>query len=195
MSVERAHSEYRDALAAARRSPPFVPYLGVHLTDLTFVGDGNKDSIEGRINLAKRQQVHAILTTCLSGRIHRYSFSALPGIARLFEAAPRLSDEEQYRTSLRLEPRGLSVSEIERLETANVTSSSSTAQTCLHDTKMASSLHGSPNAAISPGASASDSHRPQKDRKYVTKRGTVLERAVEEAHEEDQDAEDPTQGS
>ena len=191
MSVERAHSEYREALAAVRRAPPFVPYLGVHLTDLTFVGDGNKDLIEGRINLAKRQQVHAILTTCLSGRTQRYSFSALPGIARLFEAAHRLSDDEQYRESLRLEPRGLSVSEIERLETANAPSSSSTPQTCLHDTQLstAPNSHGSPDAAMSSANSASDAHRPTKGRTYATRRGTILERPEEDEEDHTEDIE------
>ena len=35
-----------------------------------------------------------------------YPFAALPGLARLVEAAPRLSDDEQYRLSLQIEPRG-----------------------------------------------------------------------------------------
>jgi len=29
-------------------SPPFIPYLGIHLTDLTFIGEGNKDVIGGK---------------------------------------------------------------------------------------------------------------------------------------------------
>ena len=96
-----------------RHRPPFIPYLGVHLTDLTFVGDGNDDVLpDGAINLGKRQNVHAILSTCLGGRARVYPFSALPGIVRLFEAAPRLSEDELYRQSLHWEPRGMAPQEV-----------------------------------------------------------------------------------
>ena len=66
---------------------------------------GNKDVVDGRINLAKRQQVHAVLASCLAGRRVRYPFGALPGIARLLEATPRLSEDELYSNSLLREPR------------------------------------------------------------------------------------------
>ena len=105
MSHDGSYHEYRLALAAARRSPPFIPYLGVHLTDLTFLGDGTKDELDGSINLRKRQQVHGVLSSCLAGRSAHYPFSALPGIAKLVEATPHLSQDELYRSSLLREPR------------------------------------------------------------------------------------------
>ena len=43
-----------------------------------------------------------------------YMFAALPGIARLVDAAPRLSEDELYKESLRLEPRGLTLAELEK---------------------------------------------------------------------------------
>ena len=97
MAHDGSYRKYRVDLARARRAPPYVPYLGVHLTDLTFVADGNKDTLAEAacepgapprelINLGKRQQVHSILQACLSGRTARYTFSALPGLAMLFDA-------------------------------------------------------------------------------------------------------------
>ena len=113
MAHDGSYHAYRTALTAARRAPPFVPYLGIHLTDLTFLGDGNKDLVDGgQINLAKRQQVHGVLSACLAGRSVRYPFAALPGLARLVDAAPRLSEAEQYSRSLQREPRGASKSEL-----------------------------------------------------------------------------------
>jgi len=107
MSHDGSYRSYRAALSMARRHPPFIPYLGVHLTDLTFLGDGNKDVLpDGQINLSKRQQVHTVLTSCLSGRSVRYPFASLPGLAKLLEAAPRLSEDEAYAKSLKIEPRG-----------------------------------------------------------------------------------------
>lgn len=107
MAHSGSYHEYRIALAAARRTPPFIPYLGIHLTDLTFLGDGNRDVVDGtKHNLSKRQHVHAVLASCLAGRGVRYPFAALPGLARLMDAAPRLSQDEQYKRSLQREPRG-----------------------------------------------------------------------------------------
>ena len=57
MAHDGSHREYRATLAAMRHTPPFVPYLGIHLTDLTFIGEGNKDYVDGKLNLNKRQQV------------------------------------------------------------------------------------------------------------------------------------------
>ena len=61
--------------------------------------------VDGKIHVAKRQQVHGVLAACLSGRAIRYPFGALPGIAKLLEAAPRLSQDELYNESLLREPR------------------------------------------------------------------------------------------
>ena len=116
MSHHSAHKEYRAALAQQRRLPPFIPYLGVHLTDLTFIGEGNKDRVSGNINLGKRQQVHAAISSCLAGRTERFSFTSLPGLERMLEAAPRWTEEELYKASLLREPRGVSLAELERLE-------------------------------------------------------------------------------
>jgi hypothetical protein len=49
----------RSALGEA--SPPCIPYIGLVLQDLTFVHIGNPDTIEDRINFAKRWQQFNIL--------------------------------------------------------------------------------------------------------------------------------------
>ena len=106
MAHDGSYKQYRAAITTARRQPPFIPYPGVHLTDLTFTADGNKDVLEnGSINLSKRQQVHSVIASCLAGRSVRYPFASLPGIAKLMEASPRLSEDELYRMSLEREPR------------------------------------------------------------------------------------------
>jgi len=68
------------------------------------------------VNLGKRQQVHAAISSCLAGRTEQYAFQTLPGLSRMLEAAPRRTEEELYRESLLREPRGMSLAELERLE-------------------------------------------------------------------------------
>jgi Rap guanine nucleotide exchange factor 1 len=54
-------SLFRSALAEA--CPPCIPYIGLVLQDLTFVHIGNPDTIEDRINFAKRWQQFNILVS------------------------------------------------------------------------------------------------------------------------------------
>ena len=44
VSIDGNRKAYRHALLSA--TPPCIPYLGVYLTDLTFIEDGNKDEVE-----------------------------------------------------------------------------------------------------------------------------------------------------
>merc|ERR1712097_137910 len=44
VSIDGNREAYRHALLSA--TPPCIPYLGVYLTDLTFIEDGNKDEVE-----------------------------------------------------------------------------------------------------------------------------------------------------
>ncbi|ELR16435.1 nucleotide exchange factor RasGEF, putative, partial [Acanthamoeba castellanii str. Neff] len=51
MHPQSAFKNYRESLHEA--SPPCIPYLGVYLTDLTFIEDGNPDESEGLVNFYK----------------------------------------------------------------------------------------------------------------------------------------------
>lgn len=42
MSTQQSFKNYRTALRDS--SPPCLPYLGVHLSDLVFIEDGNADT-------------------------------------------------------------------------------------------------------------------------------------------------------
>jgi son of sevenless-like protein len=53
MASEKSHKRYREILRDAE--PPAIPFLGVYLTDLTFVGDGNPDVVDGKHNFMKRR--------------------------------------------------------------------------------------------------------------------------------------------
>ena len=125
MSCGGSYKHYRAALAEVRRRPPFIPYLGVHLTDLVMLGEvlkleGGPSKAEGKVNLTKRQQVHASIALCLAGRGARYGFAALPGIARMVEGASHMSEEQLYDASLAREPRGSCLADLEKIDAERV---------------------------------------------------------------------------
>eukprot|EP00013_Stygamoeba_regulata_P000816 CAMPEP_0177639212 /NCGR_PEP_ID=MMETSP0447-20121125/5902_1 /TAXON_ID=0 /ORGANISM="Stygamoeba regulata, Strain BSH-02190019" /LENGTH=1216 /DNA_ID=CAMNT_0019141227 /DNA_START=37 /DNA_END=3683 /DNA_ORIENTATION=+ len=60
MNMESSFKIYRQHLKMA--NPPIIPYLGVYLSDLTFIEDGNQDEIKGLINFSKRKLLHMVIS-------------------------------------------------------------------------------------------------------------------------------------
>ena len=61
MSHKCRYKEYRADVCRQQAAPPFIPYLGIHLSDLTFLGDGNPDEVDGLLNFSKRQHAAQVL--------------------------------------------------------------------------------------------------------------------------------------
>lgn len=115
MNVEGSFKHYRAAFANA--SPPLIPYMGVYLQDLTFIEQGNPDEINGLINWEKRVLVSNVLEA-----IQRYQRTPFrrpqeaeqrrrgppPHVVAHFIAThPRMSEDDLYKLSLEVEPRGV----------------------------------------------------------------------------------------
>ncbi len=81
MSPSLNYSKLRGALRTL--SPPCVPYLGVFLTDLTFMNDGNPDEIKGLVNLDKRRRVANTIREIQQYQNTPYSFTEVPIIQGL----------------------------------------------------------------------------------------------------------------
>jgi len=58
MSPKKNYKRYRDFHSASK--PPFVPFLGVFLTDFTFIDESNPDTLEDGtiINFQKMRMLH-----------------------------------------------------------------------------------------------------------------------------------------
>ncbi|KNE63260.1 hypothetical protein AMAG_08405 [Allomyces macrogynus ATCC 38327] len=118
MHPKHSHKRYREQFRAVRGDggggAARIPYLTVHLTDLVGIEDGNPDTISGLINVAKRRLVHGVISDLLAAQDDEFPFASVPDVQRLLAlchapAAPGLrevTDDELFRISLELEPRG-----------------------------------------------------------------------------------------
>jgi len=99
---------YRTALTAS--GPPLIPYIGVYLSDLTFIEDGNPDFFEAPehlVNFSKCQMVYSILQQIAIYQTIPYDLpiSVHNGLGEFFNELPCLDEESQYEVSLYLEPK------------------------------------------------------------------------------------------
>jgi hypothetical protein len=114
LSSNASYKEYRALLA--RTVPPCIPYLGVFLTDLTFIEEGNPDYINGLINFSKRRLVYNVISRVTQLQLAPYNLQPVYQIACLLWHPARefaaLTDDDFYKLSLEREPRGKDRSEI-----------------------------------------------------------------------------------
>jgi son of sevenless-like protein len=84
--------------------PPKIPYIGVHLTDLTFIEDGNKDFLAGGlVNFSKRRRLATILRDIMQNQLTPYNFQEVPFIKDFILNGMGLEEPEVYNLSIGLE--------------------------------------------------------------------------------------------
>ena len=101
-----SYKEYRAALKSATGA--IVPYLGIHLQDLTFIEDGNKDfNANGLVNFKKRGLLSEAILEIKKYQQQPYTFIPVPEIADYLLCIAPMNSDETYKRSLKLEPRGM----------------------------------------------------------------------------------------
>eukprot|EP00794_Sanderia_malayensis_P018096 gene18096-19905_t len=103
MDTKGNHKRYREAL---RTSPtPAVPYFGLYLKDLTFIGDGNPDYLtNGLINLSKRRQVYVLLEEIHRFQRKKYNFQKVPEVREYLFSRPYVPEDQLHQMSREIEP-------------------------------------------------------------------------------------------
>mmetsp|Transcript_23448 Transcript_23448/g.58675 ORF Transcript_23448/g.58675 Transcript_23448/m.58675 type:complete len:1017 (-) Transcript_23448:81-3131(-) len=85
---------------------PAIPYLGLFLTDITFINEGNPDKTEsGLINFGKMTLLADVLKDIEQFKQLGYEFSPIPSIQNWLKTYPTLESSEGYALSTRYEPR------------------------------------------------------------------------------------------
>jgi len=103
MNLDGNHAAYRKALAAS--SPPCLPSLGVHLTDLVFLEDGNPDTVNDLINFKKRDLIFETVLTLQTYKLNPYKLDIVEPIYTFLQELPALDDKEMFQVSTFLEPK------------------------------------------------------------------------------------------
>ncbi|KAH9814855.1 ras guanine nucleotide exchange factor domain-containing protein [Melampsora americana] len=118
MSPTKNYATYRDTIR--NMAPPCVPFVGVYLTDWTFIGDGNPDNLREKphqINFNKRQKAAELIVQIQSYQSMPYQLTPVPVIVKFLEESldNPLDEKELYDMSLDIEPRERDDEKIARL--------------------------------------------------------------------------------
>ncbi|CAG8458526.1 111_t:CDS:2 [Ambispora gerdemannii] len=118
MNSTKNFSDYREMLHSV--NPPCVPFLGVYLTDLTFIEDGNPDTLKkGRalINFSKRMKTAEVIREIQQYQSVPYFLKAVQEIQIFIKSHLQDSRDvsELYELSLNMEPREREDEKIARL--------------------------------------------------------------------------------
>jgi len=108
LSSTKGYKNYRQRVHNI--NPPLLPYLGVYLTDLTFLEDGNPDIIDGLINFKKREMIFNVISEIQQYQQTPYRFDPNDSYLTYLTEMPivedtKTTDNELYELSLLREPR------------------------------------------------------------------------------------------
>jgi hypothetical protein len=99
---------YANLRAAVKKlNPPCIPYLGMYLTDLTFIEEGNKDFLTeyNLINWNKRHLISETIRQIRQYQLQAYINSPVPWLQANLCSVSVLSEDELYELSEWLEVR------------------------------------------------------------------------------------------
>jgi len=114
-STAGSYKNMREALA--NMVPPVVPYIGIYLTDLTFLEDGNPDNLKVAnennsaeeiklINFSKRRKIAGVIMNIRIYQSNIYNFLQIPALRDILAKMDNVMDEKElYEKSLKIEPR------------------------------------------------------------------------------------------
>ncbi|EFA80500.1 Ras guanine nucleotide exchange factor [Heterostelium album PN500] len=111
MSCESSYKTYRELLH--NTDPPCVPYIGVYLTDLTFIEEGNPNIIGNNlINFSKYTLLYKVISEVQQYQWSEYNLNYVPIIQTFIKDLNSPTVAELYQVSLQKEPKGAQKSDI-----------------------------------------------------------------------------------
>jgi len=103
MSGKSAFAAIRNRIKQVK--PPCIPYIGVYLTDLTFIEDGNPKMINGKINFFRSACFSGVIRDMQTYQNEKYIFQEVKELREALTSIQTLSDKDMYEQSLIIEPK------------------------------------------------------------------------------------------
>lgn len=103
VSREAGFKGYKRAWEKA--SSPRIPYIGLALTDLTFIQDGNPHLIDNKINFVKRKCFSFVINSIEVEQVNKYQFEKDIFLQDFLLHFITFSEEEMFKKSLTLSPK------------------------------------------------------------------------------------------
>jgi len=86
--------------------PPCIPYIGLYLTDLTFIEEGNPKYINQKINFVRCRRFAEVIRDMQTYQNTRYALHPYPELQDMIKNIQNvLPEEEMYQQSLKVEER------------------------------------------------------------------------------------------
>jgi len=106
MSGNGAYKNLRNTLHTI--GPPCIPYMGMYLTDLTFINDGNHTYLENKqVNFDKCRRLSAVIQEVVQYQQTPYCLQSVEEIQNYLNTLDFERDDDKiYKLSLQLEERG-----------------------------------------------------------------------------------------
>jgi len=104
LSHKFSYKVYRENLH--KINPPCVPYMGVYLTDLTFLSDGNPDNVDGGlINFKKRRLIAEVIDEIQQYQVRYLKYERINCVQKWLISLQNMDDDTMYKWSRRVEPK------------------------------------------------------------------------------------------
>eukprot|EP01137_Pigoraptor_chileana_P014293 Opistho-2@68754 len=99
------YRDYRKLISSI--NPPCIPYIGIYMTDLTFIRDGNPNLLPNTelINFTKRRMISAVLIEMLQYQQTPYHLADVPVLRTKLDKITHFDEQACYKQSLKIEPR------------------------------------------------------------------------------------------
>jgi son of sevenless-like protein len=105
---EYSNNNYKILRTLVHSTPSVIPFLGVYLTDLTFIEDGSKDLFGNLINFSKHLKIaEQILELQRFQQSLNYNFKPIDYIQNFIESSELIDEETAYEMSVKLEAKKL----------------------------------------------------------------------------------------
>ena len=105
VSHDQNYKGYRQIIHTSK--PPILPYLGVYLTDLTFIDEGNQGFVGGLINFWKANLLFNVLAEIAQYQQDAFPFKPDPVVQAAFDTMTFEPEDAHFALSLKIEGRNV----------------------------------------------------------------------------------------